>query len=312
MVTHDVAGNTVLVTGGAGFIGSHLVEALVPDNDVRVLDDLSSGHRNNVPDGVSLFEGDIRDDALLTEAMAGVDLVFHEAALVSVTESVLDPYTAHEVNCTGTLALLERTRAEDARVVLASSAAIYGDPQTLPIDEDHPLQPTSPYGVQKLALDRYATLYHDLYGLETVSLRYFNVYGPRGLTGPYSGVVGIFLQNARDDSPLVVFGDGTQTRDFVHVDDVVRANMRAATTDRVGEAYNVGTGHSTSITTLAELIREVTESNSTIEYDDPRPGDIDHSVADISKACEDLGYQPAVSLRDGLTRIVESTSALAS
>jgi UDP-glucose 4-epimerase len=304
-----LSGSRCLVTGGAGFIGSHIADALVESNEVRVLDDLSSGSRDTLPDAAELIEGDVRDDETLAAAMEGVDVVFHEAAVVSVTESVEDPVHSHDVNATGGLAVLEAARREDARVVLASSAAIYGHPERVPIAETDPVGPTSPYGLQKLALDRYAVQYHDLYGVETVPLRYFNVFGPRSVGGPYAGVIAVFIDQATRGVDITVDGDGTQTRDFVHVDDVVQANLRAATTDAVGEAYNVGRGESITIRELAELIRDVTDSDSDIVHTEPRPGDVDESCADVSRARERLGYEPTVSLREGLADLVDSSRA---
>jgi UDP-glucose 4-epimerase len=301
-----------LVTGGAGFIGSHLVDALVDRGvRVRVLDDFSSGTRDNLPDGdgVDVIEGDVRDADALDAATAGVDVVFHEAAVVGVTESVENPVGTHGINATGGLNVLDAARRADARVVVASSAAVYGHPERVPIAESDSTRPTSPYGLQKLALDRYAALYHDLYGLETVALRYFNVYGPRSAGGPYAGVIDVFRDQARDGRPITVDGDGTQTRDFVHVDDVVRANLLAATTDAVGEAYNVGRGEAVSIRELAEWVREAVGSDSEIVHTDPRPGDIDHSTADLTKARERLGYEPSVSLQDGLADLVRRGGA---
>ena len=293
-------GSRCLVTGGGGFIGSHLVDALVGTNDVRVLDDFSSGTRDNLPGDVDVVDGDIRDADALETAMADVDVVFHEAAVVSVTESVEEPVRTHEINATAGLAVLEAARRADARVVVASSAAVYGHPERVPISESDPLQPTSPYGLQKLALDRYAAQYHDLYGLETVALRYFNAYGPRSAGGPYAGVISVFLDQAARGAAITVNGDGTQTRDFVHVDDIVQANLRAATTDAVGEAYNVGRGEAITIRALAEEIRTAVGSDSEIVHTDPRPGDIDHSTADLTKIKSSLGYEPTVSLADGL------------
>jgi UDP-glucose 4-epimerase len=297
-------GQCCLVTGGAGFIGSHIADALVEDNEVRVLDDISSGTRANVPAGVDLVEGDVRDEDALSAAMAGVDVVFHEAAVVSVAESVEEPVRSHDVNATGGLLVLEAARREDARVVLASSAAVYGRPERTPIRESDPVDPTSPYGLQKYALDRYAVQYHDLYGLETVPLRYFNVYGPRSAGGPYAGVITVFAEQAARGADITVEGDGTQTRDFVHVDDVVRANLLAATTDAVGDAYNVARGEAISIRELAELIREVTGSDSEIAHTDPRPGDVDESCADLTRTQKSLGYDPTVPLDEGLRDFV--------
>jgi len=300
-----LAGDTVLVTGGAGFVGSHIADALVPDSDVRVFDDFSSGCRGNVPEGATVVEGDVRDAEAVEEAMAGVDVVFHEAGLVSVPESVERPTDSHEANVAATLNVLEAARGEDARVVAASSVGIYGDPVDVAVHEGDPKQPTSPYGVDKLALDHYTRLYHDLYGLETVALRYFNVYGPRQSAGEYSGVISTFLEQAQSGQPLTVDGDGTQTRDFVHVSDVVRANLAAATTDNVGRAYNVGTGDSISIRELADLIRDVTDSQSEVTHTEARPGDVDRSEADVSRARRQLDFEAAVALRDGLDDLVE-------
>ncbi|MFC7098968.1 NAD-dependent epimerase/dehydratase family protein [Halobaculum marinum] len=301
----DVTGRTVLVTGGAGFVGSHIARALVDDNEVRVLDDLSTGQERNVPAGAELYEGDLLDEDLLREAMAGVDLVFHEAGLVSVPKSVERPVESNRVNVAGTLAVLDAAREVDARVVLASSVAIYGDPETVPIDESHPTRPTSPYATDKLAIDHYARVYNELYGLETVALRYFNVYGPGQSAGEYAGVVSTFLEQARSGQPLTVEGDGTQTRDFVHVADVVRANLAAATTDHVGEAFNIGTGDSVTIRELAELIADVGGATAGIVHTDPRPGDVERSRADASKARRLLGFEPRVDLREGLSELAQ-------
>ena len=300
MVDHGPRGRSVLVTGGAGFIGSHLVEALRTENDVRVVDDLSSGQESNLVEGVTLVEGDIRDLEVLQEAIEGVDLVFHQAALASVPLSVEDPERSHSVNATATLSLLELAREEGCRVVLASSPAIYGEPEELPITEDHPTKPTSPYGLDKLALDRYASLYHDLYGVETVVLRYFNAYGPRQGDSEYSAVISAFLEQARSGGPIAVHGDGEQTRDFVHVSDVVRANLLAAETEHVGEAFNVGTGEATSIRDLAELVRDATGSGAEITHTEARQGDIVHSRADTTRARERLGFEASVPLEDGI------------
>ena len=305
MTTHRPTAQTILITGGAGFIGSHLASALVDDNEVRILDNLSSGKRANVPEDATLIEGDLRDAATLERATTGVDLIFHEAALVSVQGSVEDPLGSHEINATATLEVLEAARREDARVVLASSAAIYGHPEEVPIAEADPKTPASPYGIDKLAIDHYARRYNELYGLETVALRYFNAYGPGQTAGDYSGVISIFCDQAIDDEPITVHGDGGQTRDFVFIDDIVQANLHAATTEQVGTAYNVGTGTSVTVQELAETIVDVTNSSSEITHTEGRDGDIRHSRADISAIRSELGYEPTVSLRRGLEQTIE-------
>jgi UDP-glucose 4-epimerase len=305
MTTDRPTAQTILITGGAGFIGSHLARALVDDNEVRILDNLSSGEQANVPEDATLIEGDLRDEATLERATTGVDLIFHEAALVSVQGSVEDPLGSHAINATATLAVLEAARREDARVVLASSAAIYGHPEEVPITEADPKTPASPYGIDKLAIDHYARRYHELYDLETVALRYFNAYGPGQTAGDYSGVISIFCDQAIKNEPITVHGDGGQTRDFVFIDDIVQANLKAATTERVGAAYNVGTGTSVTIQELAETIVDVTGSTADITHTEGRDGDIRHSEADIAAIRAEFGYEPTVSLREGLEQTIE-------
>ena len=306
MPDYELSGKTILVTGGAGFIGSHIVDAVADRNEVRVLDRLSTGSRSNLPDDVRLIEGDIRDRETVDAAMDGVDVVFHKAAMVSVPASVEQPVACHETNGTATVNILEAARANDSHVVFASSAAIYGHPDGVPIPEDAPKRPASPYGLEKLTGDYYTRIYADRYGLDTVSLRYFNVYGPRQTGGQYSGVISAFLDQARSGDPITVEGDGEQTRDFVHVDDVVQANLRAATTDATGTSYNIGTGSNITIRELAETIKRVTSTDSEIVHVDPRPGDIEQSEADITKASEQLGYTPTVTLEDGLSELIDS------
>lgn len=287
---------SILVTGGAGFIGSHLVETLAADNDVVVVDNLSGGRREWVDDRATLIEGDVRNEQTVARAVDGVDLIFHQAANVSVQRSVEAPVESHETNVDATLRLLEHARNEDARFVFASSAAIYGTPEAVPIDESDPKRPTSPYGAEKHAADQYCRLYHDLYDVETVALRYFNVYGPRQRGGQYSGVIDVFLDQADRSENITVHGDGAQTRDFVHVDDVVAANCLAAVNGTPGEAYNVGTGDSISIRALAELVRETTETTSDIVHVDAREGDIEQSRPSIEKIQAGLGFEPRRSL----------------
>jgi len=300
----NLTGQKVLVTGGAGFIGSHLADTLVEQNEVIVVDDLSAGKREYVPDEATFRNVDLTNPGVIEDLTATVDIVFHQAAIVSVQRSINQPLETHEINTDATLRLLECAREYGFRVVVASSAAIYGHPDSLPVQETDSKTPTSPYGADKLTIDHYARLYYDLYDVETVALRYFNIFGPRQRAGDYGGVISIFREQALDDSSITVNGDGTQTRDFVHVDDVVDANLRAATTDHVGEAYNIGSGEQTSIQSLAEQVRDITDSDSDIVHTDPRSGEIDASVADIMKAERKLGYKSNISLEEGLRTLV--------
>ncbi|AFO56739.1 UDP-glucose 4-epimerase [Natrinema sp. J7-2] len=250
-----------------------------------------------------MIEGDIRDDDALDRATADIDIIFHHAALISVEASIRDPERTHDVNVTGTVKLLERARDESARFVFASSAAVYGHPDTVPISEDAPLEPTSPYGLSKLAAERYVRLYADLYDLSAVALRYFNVYGPGQLDGDYSAVISVFVDQAAAGDPITVEGDGSQTRDFVHVDDVVQANLLAATAEETG-TFNVGTGESVSILELAEIVRDLSGSDPEITYTEARAGDIDRSRASVSNIESSLGFEPSLSLEDGLREII--------
>lgn len=301
MALESVSDRRVLVTGGAGFVGSHLVAALAPTNDVTVLDDFSTGARRHLPEDVSVVEGDVRDEAVVDEAMAGVDLVFHEAAMVSVPESVERPVDCHRLNGAATVGVLDCARRHDARVVLASSAAVYGTPEKVPVEESDSLSPASPYGFEKRSNEQYARFYAETYGLPTVPLRYFNIYGPRGLDGEYAGVIGTFVRQAQAGDPLTVEGDGEQTRDFVYVGDVVRANLQAATTDAIGRPFNVGTGESVTINQLAEIVRDVVGADVPIEHVPPREDDIERSEADVTVASDRLGFEASVDLREGLT-----------
>ncbi len=294
----------ILVTGGAGFIGSHIVDAVRRENEVIVFDNLSTGSTDRVPPDVEFIEGDIRDRDQLSEAMSGVDIVFHEAAIVSVEYSVENPEVTQAVNARATIQLLELARNEEARVVFASSAAVYGHPESVPISETDPVTSSSPYGLSKLTADQYVQLYAELYNLETVALRYFNVYGPRQTGGDYSGVINVFFEQARNGGSITVHGKGTQTRDFIHVDDIVQANLRAAVHGEPGAVYNIGTGESITILELAKLIREIV-GNLSVEIDhiSPREGDIEKSQANIKRAKTALGFVPTVRLQDGLAKL---------
>ena len=294
-----------LVTGGAGFIGSHLAGRLAIDGDVRVLDDLSTGDRDAVPEAATLIQGDVTDYQSVVRAAEGVDVIFHLAAVVSVEESVEDPVKTNRTNIDGTIAVLEAAREVGARVVFASSAAVYGQPEALPVTVDEPQNPQSPYGASKTAADAYVRAYESSYDVPTVALRYFNVYG-RGQRGPYSGVIEAFLRRAFDDEPLVVHGDGEQTRDFVHVSDVVRANLAAATTDDTGTAYNIGTGRSVTVNELASIVAAAADVDAEVRHDSPRPGDVRHSRAATERTEDRLGFRAQVDLESGLAELVDA------
>lgn len=297
----------VLVTGGAGFIGSHLVEALVRRGDrVRVLDNFTTGKKENLAsvwDQIELIEGDIRDRSAVCRAVAGVEQIFHQAALVSVPLSVQDPLANHTVNVDGTFNLLNAAReAEVQTFVYASSAAVYGDlPDPLKVESVTPA-PLSPYGLAKRIGEEYAALFTHLYGLNIVCLRYFNVYGPRqDPHSPYSGVISIFLERARTGQPATIFGDGHQRRDFVYVGDVVRANLMAAACPAAsGRVFNVGTGHATTILRLWDLVQTVVGVRLPAQFAPERAGDVRHSVADPDLARRVLGFEARTPLLDGL------------
>jgi UDP-glucose 4-epimerase len=298
---------SALVTGGAGFIGSHIVEALVSQGTrVFVIDNLSTGFEANLESlwhDITFHEGDIRDGELLNAVAADVEVIFHEAALVSVPISVEKPVESAEINELGTLEVLDAARRQGCRrVVLASSSAVYGSDPALPKQEDMIPQPESPYAVQKLINEYYAGLYASLYGLETVCLRYFNVFGPRQFpTSPYSGVISLFMDWAATGQCPVIFGDGKQTRDFINVKDVVRANLLAASSgDAVGRVFNLGRGEAITINALWEQIAGLAGNDHAPRYEAPRKGDIRHSRAAVVNIKAALSFTPAVTLFDGL------------
>jgi len=297
----------ILITGGCGFIGSCIAKTLVSENDVKILDNLSSGRLENIAEirgRVEMHSADIRGD--ISSYFEGIDVVFHEAANVFIQKSIDDPHYDASVNISGTLNILEACRKHDVgRVVYASSSAVYGDPVGLPIREDHPLHPKVPYGVSKMLGEQYCRVYHELYGLETVSLRHFNVYGPnQRADSPYSGVIAIFINNALHEKPLTIYGDGSQIRDFVNVKDVVSTNIAAATSKKaVGKAINVGTGVQTSLHRLVDILSEIAGKKLDIVYAPARAGDIKNSVADITLAKDVLGFVPNVSLKEGLSEL---------
>lgn len=296
-----------LVTGGAGFIGSHLVDALLSTGcQVTVIDDLSTGSMLNlehVKERITFYQDDIRNRNVLNKAAVGCDIIFHLAAVVSVPQTVDNPVDSAMVNEMGTLFVLDTARQRNIRrVVIASSCAVYGDDPNLPKHEDMVLKPQSPYAVQKLASELYARLFFDIYGVETVCLRYFNVYGPRqNPSSPYSGVISIFMTKALTNERPMIYGDGKQYRDFIFVKDVVRANLLAADCHKAGgKVFNVGTGGFVRVNQLWEIISQMAGGTIAPEYKPYRPGDILESVADIDFANKIFGFEPQYSFENGL------------
>ena len=310
----------VLVTGGAGFIGGHISEQLAGSgHDVTVLDNFEPYYdlgikQHNVEAGraaaadsdgsYELVRDSITNEEIVKDLVTEADVVYHQAAQAGVRKSLEEPEKVNHYNVDGTITLLEAARHSDTdRVVVASSSSVYGKPQYLPYDEDHPTTPVSPYGVSKLATEQYARVYHEAYGLPTVSLRYFTVYGPR--MRPNMAMTN-FVSRCLHDEPPVIYGTGEQTRDFTYVDDVRRVNEQLLTDDSAdGEILNVGSTDNIDIQTLAEVVRDEINPDLDIVYDDPRRGDAEHTHADVSKAAELLGYEPTVDIRTGVRRFIE-------
>lgn len=297
----------ILITGGCGFIGSNIARVLVQNNDIKIIDNLVSGSLENIADikhRVNYVNKDLRKD-ILTE-FKDIDLVFHVAANVFINISIEDPIYDANVNILGTLNVLEACRKFDIKkLVFSSSSSVYGNPQSQPISETHVLNPKTPYAIGKRTCEMYCEIYYELYGLKTVSLRYFNVYGPyQRFDNPYSGVIAVFVNNALTHKPLIIYGDGKQTRDFVNVKDVVNANITAASINKLNcEKINIGTGNRISITQLAKSISELV-GNTELIYKPARVGDIYESVADITRAKTILNYTPTVKLKDGLNELI--------
>lgn len=305
-----------MVTGGAGFIGSHIAERLVADGHaVRIYDNFTSGKRENLAhlEGrVEVVEADVRDAPQLDYCCRDCDVVFHEAAIVSVPYSVEHPQETHDVNIQGTFNVLEAAKRRGVkRVVFACSAAVYGDDPEMPKRESMRPAPMSPYGIEKLTGEHYLAVWSRLFGLETVSLRYFNVFGERqDPSSAYSGVISIFVDRALRGAPVTIFGDGGQYRDFVYVGNVVDANLRAATTPGIaGRAYNVGCGVKTTLLELLDTIERIVGSKVERKLADPRAGDIRESLADIARIRAELGYEPTVGVEEGLRRLVRHVQA---
>ncbi len=301
-----------LITGGAGFIGANLAHALVARGEtVRILDDFSTGRLQNlsdIEDQVEILRGDIRDSATMARAVAGVEVILHQAALNSNPRSIQEPLLTNDVNVGGTLTLLQAARAaKTRRVVYASSSSVYGEVAGLPKTEDMPTAPKAPYGVSKLAAEQYCRVFAQVYGIETVSLRYFNVFGPRQHPdSEYAAVIPRFLRRMLAGKRPVIFGDGEQSRDFTPVDNVVAANLLAAGSPKgLGEVLNVAGGQPSTLNQVAAWLNELLGTDLPPIYEPPRPADIRHSYASVQKAFSLLGYQPHLDVREGLRRTIE-------
>jgi len=305
--------SSALVTGGAGFIGSHMVDRLLREGFyVKVIDDLSTGRLDNIKthsgDKNLLFiRGDIRDGEIVRKALRDTDVVFHEAAFIGGPQSIERPVFTNAVNVDGTLNLLEASReSEIERFVLASSASVYGAQKVIPIKENVALHPSSPYAVSKRATELYAEFYYKTFGLETVCLRYFNVYGPRQPRGPYAAAITAFVESFLHEKSPIIYGDGEQTRDFINVKDVVEANMLAANKKCAGEIFNVASGSRVTINGLVKDLQVVMDKNHVkLSYAGRRQSDVYHSCGDIGKAREILGFEPKVAIKQGLIELVD-------
>lgn len=299
-----------LVTGGAGFIGSHITRALLDQGaKVRIFDNFSSGKRENLKGlNVEIIEGDLRDASRVAEAVQGINIIFHEAAFVSVPESMEKPQECLDVNVTGTSILFEAARkAGVQRAVIASSAAVYGDSTAMPLVEDTPLKQLSPYASSKRIDEKYAELYTNYFGFEVAALRYFNVYGPRQRPDSmYAAAVPIFIRRMLDNKPITIYGDGGQSRDLVNVKDVVQANLLASQHPKApGQIFNVCTGVETRLLDLLDILYEIFPNAPRHVHAEPRAGDIYRSIGTPQKAMDVLGFKPSVTLADGVYEAVE-------
>jgi UDP-glucose 4-epimerase len=309
MTLTRLTGQTMLITGGAGFIGSHLARALLTHGAiVRILDDLSTGHRSNVPDGAAFIQGSILDNAALQRAIDGCSVIFHEAAMVSVPASVADPGRCVDINLTGTQRLIDAARyAGASRIVLASSAAVYGDDATLPSREDDAIDPRSPYAATKIAGEHLLRSAASCYDISTVSLRYFNIFGVRqDPNSAYAAAIAAFADALTHGRAPTVYGDGRQSRDFTPVENVVHANLLAATTDTDlrGDAVNIGTGVQISLLDVIDEMQRILGTDVTPVFEPARAGDVRHSCPDITRARELLGYEPIVTFAEGMRTLL--------
>lgn len=300
-----------LVTGGAGFIGSHLASTLLKRNEeVRILDNFSTGIPENLArlhGELEVLEGDIRDADIVKEAVHNVDVIFHMAAYISPPQSLLEPKTCYDINVHGSEILFEAARKADVqRIIVASSAAVYGDNDNYPLRETSELRPLSPYAASKIINEIYSSFYSRIFNIDIIALRYFNVYGPRqSRNSDYAAAIPIFISNILAGKPITIFGDGHQTRDLIYVDDVVNANLNAAASKNVsGEIMNICTGKEISLMDVIEKLMEITKEKIQIQFDGPRPGDIFRSVGDPQKAQDLISFQALTSIEEGLQNTV--------
>ncbi len=296
----------LLVTGGCGFIGSHLADRIIADgHDVTILDNLSSGKRENAPASATMVVGDVSDESIVRPLVAKADAVIHLAAIASVERCTNDWLNAHRTNLTGTVTVFDAARPRKTPVIYASSAAIYGDNDDLPLSEDATAKPLSAYGLDKYSCERNAAIAWDFHGVPSVGLRFFNVYGPRqDASSPYSGVISKFMANAREGLPLTFFGDGEQTRDFIYVGDIVQLLVAALASKKGAKVFNGCTGVTTSLLQLANTIGEVMEKQLTLQHAAPRAGDIRHSLGNPAAARETLGFLASTPLAEGLKSLL--------
>ena len=304
-------GKKILITGGCGFIGSHLAEELVKKNEVKVIDNLVSGSLSNIQkfkDNIDFVNKDIRGD--IKNEFDNVDVVFHEAAQVFINKSIENPHFDADVNILGTLNVLEACRKKDVpKIVFASSSSVYGEPVTLPIKESHPLNPVTPYGLSKKVCEEYLEIYSSLYDIKSVALRYFNVYGKNQNPDlPNAGVIALFVSHVAKNEPVPIFGDGKFTRDFIDVSDVVRINILSAMCNQDFAAINVGTGRETSLNELVETLESIVNNPIKVVHLPEREGDISRSVADIKASQEIVQFTPQITLEDGLSRLLREVS----
>lgn len=305
---------TFLVTGGAGFIGSNIVnELLNRGHNVRILDDFSTGKRENITEFVhntslDVIEGDIRNLEIVRSSVKGVDYIFHQGALPSVPRSIADPISTNNVNVLGTLNLLEAAKEFSVkRVVYASSSSVYGNTPTLPKEEDMPVNPLSPYAISKYTAERYCQIFFKIYGLETVCLRYFNVFGPKqDPTSQYSAVIPKFIKTIKEGKKPIIYGNGEQSRDFTYVTNNVEANILSCEAEgTAGEVFNIACGNSYTLLNLVEMINKILGTNTIPIFEKEREGDVKHSLASIRKASRMFGYKPVVEFEDGLRKTIE-------